>query len=115
VYLIVARHLLAESLAFLLGGTRAVLKRFPTAVNVTSAWAGAIKIQRGSGLGGWTLDTLDEGHELEQFMAGVPGFYYQSKAWTTAKAILGSLSGPNGLNAMLPWKMLKAVEHTSDV
>jgi len=61
----------------------------------------------------WTLDTIDEDHELEQFMAGVPEFY-QSKALTTAKAILGSLSGPNGFNAMLPWKILQVVEHAAD-
>lgn len=61
----------------------------------------------------WTLDTLDEDHELEQFMAGVPEFY-QSKALTTAKAILGSLSGPNGYKTMLPWKILEVVEHAND-
>lgn len=61
----------------------------------------------------WTLDTLDEDHELEQFMAGVPEFY-QSKALTTAKAILGSLSGPNGYKAMLPWKILEVVEHANN-
>jgi hypothetical protein len=46
-------------------------------------------------------------------MAGVPEFY-QSKALTTAKAILGSLSGPNGYKAMLPWKILEVVEHAND-
>ncbi|KAI0255006.1 hypothetical protein BJV78DRAFT_1279621 [Lactifluus subvellereus] len=61
----------------------------------------------------WTLDTLDEDHELEQFMAGVPGFY-QSRALTTGKAILGSLSGPNGFNKILPWKILEVVEHATD-
>jgi len=61
----------------------------------------------------WTLDTLDEDHELEQFMAGIPEFY-QSKALTTAKAILGSLSGPNGYKTMLPWKILEVVEYAND-
>jgi hypothetical protein len=61
----------------------------------------------------WTLDTLDEDHEIEQFMAGLPEFYH-SKALTTAKTILGSLSGPNGFITMLPWKILEVVEHASD-
>ena len=61
----------------------------------------------------WTLDTLDEDHELEQFLAGVPGFY-QSRALTTSKAILGSLSGPDGFNTMLPWKILEVVERAID-
>ena len=61
----------------------------------------------------WTLDTLDEDHELEQFMAGIPEFY-QSKALTTAKAILGSLSGRNGYKTMLPWKILEVVEYAND-
>ncbi|KAI0267735.1 hypothetical protein BC834DRAFT_56853 [Gloeopeniophorella convolvens] len=46
-------------------------------------------------------------------MAGVPGFY-ASKAMTAAKVVLGSLSGPKGSNAMLPWKILQVIEHTAD-
>lgn len=61
----------------------------------------------------WTLDTLDEDHELEQFMAGVPEFY-QSKALSTSKVVLGSLSGLNGFNTMLPWKILEVVERATD-
>jgi hypothetical protein len=43
-------------------------------------------------------------------MAAVPELYH-SRALTTAKTILGSLSGPNGFITMLPWKILEAVEH----
>jgi len=61
----------------------------------------------------WTLDTLDEDHELAQFMTGVPEFY-QSRALATAKVILGSLSGPNGFNTMLPWKILEVIGRADD-
>jgi hypothetical protein len=72
----------------------------------------ALKIQHGDGLGGWTLDALDGDHELYQFMEGVPGFY-ESRALTTSKAILGSLSDLNGFHATLPWKRLDVFEHAT--
>lgn len=62
----------------------------------------------------WTRDALDEDdHDMERFTAGIPEFY-QSKALPTAKAIVGTLSGPNGLNSLFPWRVLEIAEHLTE-
>ena len=62
----------------------------------------------------WTRDALDEDHhDMERFTAGIPEFY-QSKALPTAKAIVGTLSGPNGFNSLFPWRVLEIAEHLTE-
>ena len=48
----------------------------------------------------WTLDTLDEDHELEQFAAGIPGLFV-SKAMEQPAGILASISESTTLHPNL--------------
>ncbi len=64
---------------------------------------------------GWTLSQLDEDHELENFVAGIPGLY-ESGALTppndpddphpTIHTVLSVLPGPTSFNEPLPWSII---------
>ena len=53
----------------------------------------------------WTLDALDEDHELEQFVAAIPG-YYRSSVVKPPKVALEHLIHPEGLDSPLEARIL---------
>src|SRR6266404_7378498 len=54
---------------------------------------------------GWTLDALDEGHELEQFVAAIPG-YFRSTTVRPPLAALEHLTHHEGLDSPLEARIL---------
>ncbi|KAF8261485.1 hypothetical protein EI94DRAFT_795691 [Lactarius quietus] len=66
----------------------------------------------------WTLHQLDQDHELEEFVAGIPGLY-ESKAFTTRdnsdvkrniRPVLAVLPGPTGSHEPLPWSIIRLAQ-----
>jgi hypothetical protein len=53
----------------------------------------------------WTLDALDEDHELEQFVAGIPG-YYRSTTVSPPREALEHLTHHEGLDSPLEARIL---------
>ena len=74
----------------------------------------------------WTLEQLDQDHELEEFVAGIPGLY-ESEAFSKVGAngstgddiqrkldnirpVLAALPGPMGFDAPLPWSIIRLAQ-----
>lgn len=64
---------------------------------------------------GWTLSLLDEDHELEQFISGIPGlrdsealapYEYANDPRRNIRAVLAVLPGPTSFHAPLPWSII---------
>ena len=72
----------------------------------------------------WTLHQLDQDHELEEFVAGIPGLY-ESEVFSriskddggdvqrklrTIRPVLAVLPGPTGSDAPLPWSIIRLAQ-----
>ena len=66
----------------------------------------------------WTLQQLNQDHELEDFVSGVPGLY-ESEAFITPdnkdvqrniRPVLAVLPGPTSSNAPLPWSIIRLAQ-----
>ncbi|KAF8261484.1 hypothetical protein EI94DRAFT_1705478 [Lactarius quietus] len=66
----------------------------------------------------WTLRQLDQDHELEEFVAGIPGLY-DSDAFATRddsdvqrniRPVLAVLPGPTSSHASLPWSIIRIAQ-----
>ena len=67
----------------------------------------------------WTLHWLNEDHELEEFVAGIPGLY-ESVAFThndgdDIRPVLAALPGPTSFHAPLPWSIIWLAQRTSTI
>ena len=66
----------------------------------------------------WTLHQLNQDHELEDFVAGIPGLY-ESEAFVTSdnsdvqlsiRPVLAVLPGPTSSDAPLPWSIIRLAQ-----
>ena len=70
----------------------------------------------------WTLHQLDQDHELEDFVHGIPGLY-ESDAFVTpdpndaklnvrqdVRPVLATLPGPSSYNEPLPWSIIRIAQ-----
>jgi hypothetical protein len=66
----------------------------------------------------WTLHQLDQDHELEDFVDGIPGLY-ESEAFVTpdisdvkhnVRPVLADLPGPTGSHEPLPWSIIRVAQ-----
>jgi hypothetical protein len=65
----------------------------------------------------WTIHQLDQDHELEEFIAGIPGLY-EFEAFVTPdnsvqsniRHVLAVLPGPTSSDASLPWSIIRLAQ-----
>jgi hypothetical protein len=73
----------------------------------------------------WTLHQLDQDHELEEFIAGIPGLYESDifsriasdhdsgdvqRKLRNIRPVLAALPGPTGSEAPLPWSIIRLAQ-----
>ncbi len=69
----------------------------------------------------WTLSQLNQDHELEEFVAGIPGLY-ESEAFAThdngdvlrhIHPVVAVLPGPTNSNTPLPWSIIRLAQRAT--